>query len=95
MWKEKPVIGGDTGGIRLQVVNHHTGFLVKTLEGAALRTRYLLRHADIALVMGHKAKELVRQNFLLTRNLREYLSIMLARMFGASESIELEEASDL
>jgi trehalose synthase len=95
MWKGKPVIGGDTGGIRLQVVNHHTGFLVKTPEGAALRTRYLLRHPDTALVMGHKAKELVRQNFLLTRNLREYLSIMLARMFGASERIELEEASDL
>ena len=90
MWKGKPVIGGDTGGIRLQVVNHHTGFLVKTPEGAALRTRYLLRHPDMAAVMGHKAKELVRQNFLLTRNLREYLSIMLARMFGDPERIELE-----
>jgi len=30
MWKSKPVIGGNTGGIRLQVVNHHTGFLVDT-----------------------------------------------------------------
>jgi trehalose synthase len=90
MWKGKPVIGGDTGGIRLQVVNHHTGFLVKTPEGAALRARYLLRHPDLALEMGRKAKELVRHNFLLTRNLREYLSIMLARVFGDPERMELE-----
>ncbi|HPS94837.1 MAG TPA: glycosyltransferase, partial [Deltaproteobacteria bacterium] len=46
MWKGKPVIGGDTGGIRLQVVNHHTGFLVNTPEGAALRIRYLLKHRE-------------------------------------------------
>ena len=44
MWKGKPVIGGDTGGIRLQVVNHHTGFLVNTPEGAAHRIRYLLHN---------------------------------------------------
>jgi len=89
MWKGKPVIGGDAGGIRLQVVNYRTGFLVKTSEGAALRTRYLLHHPDIALEMGHRAKELVRQNFLLTRNLREYLSIMVARILGNPERIEL------
>ena len=47
LWKGKPVIGGNTGGIRLQVINHHTGFLVSTPEGAALRTRYLLHHRDI------------------------------------------------
>lgn len=49
LWKGKPVIGGDAGGIRLQIVNHHTGFLVKTPEGAALRARYLLQHPDKAL----------------------------------------------
>ena len=89
LWKGKPVIGGDAGGIRLQVVNHYTGFLVKTPEGAALRARYLLRHPEIAMEMGHRAKEFVRQNFLLTRNLQEYLSIMVARMLGDPERIEL------
>jgi trehalose synthase len=89
LWKGKPVIGGDAGGIRLQVVNHQTGFLVKTPEGAALRARYILRHPEIALEMGLRAKELVRRNFLLTRNLREYLSIMVARMLGDPERIDL------
>lgn len=90
MWKGKPVIGGDTGGIRLQVVNHHTGFLVNTPEGAALRIRYLLHHPEKITAMGAQAKEFVRANFLLTRNLREYLSLMLALLHGDEERIELE-----
>lgn len=56
LWKGKPVIGGDTGGIRLQVVNHHTGFLVNTPEGAALRIRYLLKRRDRLEEMGQKAR---------------------------------------
>jgi trehalose synthase len=39
LWKSRPVIGGNVGGIRMQVINHHTGFLVNTPEGAALRIR--------------------------------------------------------
>jgi trehalose synthase len=76
MWKGKPVIGGDVGGIRLQVVNHHTGFLVNTPEGAAHRIRYLLHHRDRRREMGATAREFVRENFLLTRHLREYLTLI-------------------
>lgn len=89
MWKGKPVVGGDTGGIRLQVVNHHTGFLVNTPEGAAHRIRYFLRNRDRISEMGSIAREVVRENFLLTRHLRDYLTLMLVmqrdpreRMFG-------------
>lgn len=89
LWKGRPVIGGNTGGIRLQVVNHHTGFLVDTPEGAALRTRYLLLHPARREEMGRKAREFVRQNFLLTRHLREYLTLMVALMYGNSERIQL------
>jgi len=78
MWKGKPVIGGDTGGIRLQVVNHHTGFLVNTPEGAAHRIRYLLHHRERIREIGAVAREFVRENFLLSRHLREYLTLILA-----------------
>jgi trehalose synthase len=78
MWKGKPVIGGDTGGIRIQVVNHHTGFLVNTPEGAAHRIRYLLHHQNRISEIGADAREFVRENFLLTRHLREYLTLFLA-----------------
>jgi trehalose synthase len=89
MWKGKPVIGGDTGGIRLQVINHHTGFLVSTPEGAANRIRYLLKHRSKMAEMGQKARRFVLENFLLTRHLREYLTLMVAVTHGTEERIEL------
>ena len=90
MWKGKPVIGGDTGGIRIQVVNHQTGFLVNTPEGAALRARYLLFNRDLLQEMGEKGRNFVRENFLLTRHLREYLTLMVSLLHGRGDRIELE-----
>lgn len=89
LWKGKPVIGGDTGGIRLQVIDHHTGFLVNTPEGAALRIRYLLHQPDKIAAMGVKAREFARDNFLITRQLREYLTLMVGLLHGARDRIEL------
>ena len=89
MWKGKPVIGGEVGGIRLQVHNHHTGFLVNTPEGAALRIRYLLTHRDKLEEMGRKARQFILENFLITRHVREYLTLMLAILRGTEERIEL------
>jgi trehalose synthase len=93
LWKGKPVIGGNTGGIRLQVVNHHSGYLVNTPEGAALRIRHLLQRPEQAREMGRKGKEFVRENFLITRHLTEYLSLMVALVYGDDERIELEMKS--
>jgi trehalose synthase len=89
MWKGKPVIGGDTGGIRLQVIDHYTGFLVRTPEGAALRTRYLLHRRDKLEEMGMRAKRFVRENFLITRHLREYLTLMVGLTNGSDERINV------
>ncbi len=89
MWKCKPVIGGDTGGIRLQVIDHYTGFLVRTPEGAALRTRFLLHRRDLLEEMGNRARRFVWENFLLTRHLREYLTLMVGLLYGSQERIEV------
>lgn len=89
MWKGKPVIGGNAGGIRLQVVNHHTGFLVDSPEGAALRIRYLLSHPEKIEEIGKKARAFVQENFLLTRQLREYLTMMVALFHEQKSRIEL------
>jgi len=87
LWKGKPVIGGDVGGIRLQVANYHNGFLVSSPEGAALRIRYLLHHRERIGEMGVVAREFVRGNFLLTRHLRECLTLFLAIRSGQNERI--------
>lgn len=89
MWKGKPVIGGNTGGIRLQVFDHYTGFRVSTPEGAALRIRYMLKRPDSLEQMGARAKKFVLENFLLTRQLREYLTLMLTAIHEPLDRIEL------
>jgi trehalose synthase len=77
LWKGKPVIGGACGGITLQVHDYHTGFLVHSPAGAAYRIRYLLRYADKRDRMGRTGHAFVREHFLLTRQLRDYLTAML------------------
>jgi len=89
LWKERPVIGGDTGGIRLQVINHYTGFLVRTPEGAALRIRYLLHRRDKLREMGERGRRFVHENFLLTRQLRANLALMVSAITGATDRIEV------
>lgn len=78
LWKSKPVVGGNCGGIRLQVVNYHTGFLVNTPEGAAERIRYLLQSPDVMREMGEKGRRYVLDNFLITRHLRDYLTLIIS-----------------
>lgn len=90
LWKGKPLIAGDTGGIKLQVINHHNGFRVSTPEGAAMRIRYLLKHPQIMETMGKNAQQLVLDNFLITRHLREYLTLVVALLYGSGEEIELK-----
>jgi trehalose synthase len=90
LWKGKPVIAGNTGGIKLQVIDHFNGFLVNTSEGAALRIRYLLKHRRMLEEMGARAHQFVLENFLITRHLREYLTLIVAMVHGSDERIELE-----
>jgi len=87
LWKGRPVIGGDTGGIRIQVHNYHTGFLVNTPEGAAHRIRFLLGNPELMRKIGVKGREFVRENFLLTRHLREYLTLMLGLRQGLDKEL--------
>ncbi len=89
LWKGRPVVAGDVGGIRLQVMNHYTGFLVNTPEGAAMRIRYLLKDRQRLEEMGEKARLFVRDNFLLTRHLREYLTVMLAVLRETRQRIHI------
>ncbi len=75
MWKGKPVIGGAVGGIPLQIIHGVSGFLVHSVEGAAFRIRQFLNSPEMAKRMGEKGKDHIRQHFLITRQIRDYLSI--------------------
>jgi trehalose synthase len=89
MWKGKAVIGGDTGGIPLQITHGVNGFLVSSEEGAAFRIRQLLNNPEMAKRMGELAKEHVRTNFLMTRQIRDYLSVWYAIENKGKSAFEL------
>ncbi len=78
LWKGRPVIGGAAGGIKVQVYDDKTGFLVHSVEGLAFRIRYLLNRPGLADEMGGRGRELVRHYFLLTRHVRDWLTLLLA-----------------
>ncbi|MBN1298939.1 MAG: glycosyltransferase [Actinobacteria bacterium] len=82
LWKEKPVVGGAVGGITTQIKNYHNGFLVYSIEGAAYRIRYLLNRPHMAKIMGRHAKMFAHENFLITRHLRDYLSLFIILYSG-------------
>jgi trehalose synthase len=77
MWKGKPVIGGETGGITAQVIHGITGYTVNSPEGAAFYIRYLFNDPELMAAIGRRAKEYARHRFLITRQLQDYLGVMI------------------
>src|SRR5438477_1241108 len=76
MWKRTPVIGGDVGGIRYQIEDGVNGFLVSSVEQAAERIVKLLKDKKLREELGKKARETVREKFLLTRYVENYLDLL-------------------
>ncbi len=75
LWKRVPVVGGNVGGIRLQIRDGHNGYLVSSVREAADRAIELLRAPERRTAMGKSGREYVRRHFLITRYLRDYLRI--------------------
>src|SRR5580693_1299422 len=78
LWKKKPVVASAVGGIPIQVIHKHTGLLAHSVEGAAYQIRYLLSHPEIAKKLGEQGHQHVKENFLITGNLRRYMTLFLA-----------------
>ena len=78
LWKRKPVVASAVGGIPTQVIHKHTGLLAHSVEGTAYQIRYLLSHPDIAKKLGEQGHKHVKENFLITQNLKNYLALMLS-----------------
>ena len=75
MWKGTPVIGGNVGGIRHQIRDGVNGFLVDTVEQAAARIVQLVKDQKLRETLGARARETVRERFLLTRLMEEWLDL--------------------
>jgi len=77
LWKARPFVGGDVGGIPLQVQNGLSGYLVSDVDTCAARCIDILRDPALGKALGRRGKEHVRERFLTPRYLRDYL-----RVFG-------------
>ncbi len=75
MWKGTPVIGGNVGGIKLQIEDGVNGFLVNSVEEAASKLVTLLQHPERYEEVAVNAKETVREKFLLSRYVEQYLDL--------------------
>ena len=76
LWKGVPVVAGNVGGIPLQVKDGETGFLVNNPAECAERAIKLLKEPKLRQKMGEKAREHVKQNFLITRHLNDYIQLL-------------------
>jgi trehalose synthase len=92
LWKGKPVIGGAVGGIKLQIINGITGFLVHSPEGAANRAVELLSDPDLRQKLGENGRQLVKENFLITRHVKDYMLMMLAFDYPQKRIVRLPAA---
>jgi len=78
LWKGKPVVASAVGGIQLQIKNKFTGLLCHSIEGAAFAMKLLLSNPEYAQWLGKNGLEHVRQNFLITRHLKDYLLLFVS-----------------
>lgn len=73
LWKEKPVVAGNVGGIRYQIRDGWNGYLVDSVERCAERVAELLDEPERAAEMGRRGRDIVTERFLFTRLLEQYL----------------------
>ncbi len=78
LWKAKPVVASNVGGIPLQIKHKYSGLLCHSVEGAAFAIKQLLNAPAYAQRLGENGREHVRTNFLLTRHLRDYILLFLS-----------------
>jgi trehalose synthase len=84
LWKGKPTIAGAVGGIPNQIIHKLTGVLVHSVEGCAFQIRYLLTHPEFARSIGVSGREHVKENFLMTTNVKRWL--LLFRLLGQAKA---------
>ncbi len=78
LWKAKPVVASNVGGIPLQITHKFSGLLCNSVEGAAFAIKQLLNSPAYAKKLGENGREHIRNNFLLTRHLKEYMLLFLS-----------------
>jgi len=78
LWKSKPVVASHVGGIPLQIKHKYSGLLCHSIDGASFAIKQLLANPEYAKKLGQNGREHIRNNFLITRHIREYMLLFLS-----------------
>jgi len=88
LWKGKPVIASAVGGIPLQIAHKYSGILTYSIEGTAYYLKQLLQDPDYARKLSVNGREHIKNNFLITRHIRDYLLLFLS-LYYKGDVVEL------
>jgi trehalose synthase len=89
MWKAKPVIAGAVGGIPLQITHRYSGILTHSIQGTGQAIKQLINEPEYARTLGMNAREHIKNNFLITRHIKDYLLLFLSLLRNGSDIVYL------
>lgn len=78
MWKGKPTIASAVGGIPLQIAHKYSGILTHSIEGTSYWIKQLINEPEYAKRLGENGREHIKNNFLITRHIKDYLLLFLS-----------------
>lgn len=78
LWKAKPVVASNVGGIPLQIKHKYSGLLCYSIQGAGFALKQLLNSPEYARKLGENGREHIRNNFLITRHIKDYLLLFFS-----------------
>jgi len=78
LWKAKPVVASNVGGIPLQIRHKYSGLLCHSIDGAAFELKQLLNNSQYAKKLGENGREHIKNNFLITRHIKDYMLLFLS-----------------
>jgi trehalose synthase len=84
MWKGTPVIGGNVGGIRLQIEDGLSGYLVDSVDTCAARMVELCQNEDLNEFMAEAGRQRVRERFLALREIEDLIAMIAATVGGVA-----------
>jgi trehalose synthase len=92
MWKGKPTIASAVGGIPLQISHKYSGILTHSVQGTAHWMKQLVNEPEYAKRLGQNGKEHIKNNFLITRHIKDYLLLFISLLHKDSDLVYLYDA---
>ncbi|HLA69172.1 MAG TPA: glycosyltransferase [Bacteroidota bacterium] len=88
LWKGRPTIASAVGGIPLQIAHKYSGILTHSVEGTAYWIKQMINEPEYARKLGLNGREHIKNNFLITRHIRDYLLLFIS-LFHQGDVVSL------